>query len=201
MRRKEDLAYLVVIVAALLFLAVEFGSAATITSHTSMTGEGVIDKTVDVQTAKWYEGQKFNSDLRTPFLGKYGGSEVDFTEEICMKGAKETEITVEGTYKNEGVMHRVDIRSYEVGTRFKFENTGGEYTKHQFLANENESAMSVEGGVSSKGGWCVYARNPNTQLKEFREKVDYDGKFDMSIEYSIERATHSEPVSDWLGCP
>jgi hypothetical protein len=201
MKKKEHLTYLVVIVAALIFLAIELSSAVTITSYTSMTGEGIVDRTIDIQTAKWYEGSKFTGTLRTPSMGRYGESTIDFTEEICMKGANETEIAVEGTYKNEAVLHRVDIRSYEVGSRYKFENTGKEYTKHALLANGNESTMHIEGGVSSQGRWSVIARDPGTRLKEFRDKVDYEGIFDIIIDYSIERATRSAPVSDWFGCP
>ncbi len=201
MKKTDYLTYLLLIIAALIFLAVEFSSAMTITSHTSMTGVGVVDRTVEAETAKWYEGSKFHSDLRTPYLGIQGESEVDFTEELWMQKANETEISVDGTYKNEGVFHRVDISSYEVGTRYKFENTGGEYIKSRLFANGNESAMYVEGGVSSKGGWRIIARDPNTKVKEFWEDTDYEGTFNIILDYSIKRVTHSAAVSDWLGCP
>lgn len=201
MKKKEHFLYLAVIVAALTFLAVEFSSAATITSYTSIAGEGVIDRTVNVQTDEWYKGAKFDSDLRTPYLGKYGASEIDIQEEICVRAGNESEITVEGTYKTEEIYHKNDISSYDVGTRYKVQNTGSEYTKYKLFVNENASSMYIEGVVSSRGGWSITACDPETKLKEFRENVDYDGNFNIIIQFSLERATKSAPVTDWLGCP
>lgn len=215
--------YLGVIVAAVLFLAVEFSGAATITSYTAMTGEGVIDRTVDVQTAKWYNGLKYSDEMHTPYTGwvgpgsvdvkrfdfgqltwaveRYGASKVEFEEEICMTGTNDSEISIEGKYKTEQVVHRVDVRSYAVGTRYQIDNTGGENSKHKFLVNQNRSVMQVEAGVWGKGGWCVIAKDPEDKLKEWRDKSDYNGIYDLIIRYNIERVSEAEPLSDWLGCP
>jgi hypothetical protein len=181
--------------------SVAVGGCATISSYTSMQGEGVIDRDLDVQTDMWYEGQKFTSTMRTPYLGIHGTSVVDFSEEIFVLRENESEIAVEGKYTLDRTFHRANIRSYAVGSSFKIENVGAEQSKHMMLANQNESAIRVEGSVTGTGDWCIIARDPDSKLREYRDDVEYDGSFYAVIEYGIERVAFSPDVTDWLGCP
>ncbi|MBE9592786.1 MAG: hypothetical protein IMF19_04830, partial [Proteobacteria bacterium] len=119
MRKKEFLTYGAIIVVAIVFLGAEFSSAMPTTTTTTIEGKGVIDRTIEIQSAKGSYGLSYQSDMRTPSLGYYGISQVDFFEKIVFGEGNETYIVIDGKYSLDNVYRLTDVKNYDVGTRYK----------------------------------------------------------------------------------
>ena len=201
MRKIYKVAGVVAFFMLLTVLSLGIARSAPITNVVEIVGEGVIDRTIDVRNGERGQGLAYCSDMRTPSLGFYGISQVNFIETIKLKEGNETHISVSGNYDLEYIYRLTDMRNYDVGARYRISNTGTEEGYNEFYVSNNMSYMTVNKKVSGSGRWYILRKNATGSI--YRDKGDYRGNF--TIRFEDRRIEHigagAAQIVDWLVCP
>lgn len=200
MKKKHKVAGIVAFFILLTVLSMGISRCTPITTVVEVVGVGVIDRTIDIQNGGRGQGLAYCGDMRTPSLGFYGISQVNFTETIKHKEGNDTHISVSGNYNLDYIYRLTDMRNYDEGARYRISNIGTEEGYNEFYVSNNMSYMTVTKKVTGSGRWCIMRKNVTGSI--YRDKGDYKGNFTIHIEDKrIGRLGKGAAVEDWLICP
>lgn len=184
-----------------------FGSAAAIPIEVSrfvdIRGEGIVDHSITLQTDHRFEGQKFNADMYTPSLGKYGISYLNYTEEIHMVLDNETMIEVVGGGTVINTKTAMGIKNYDMGVSACHKIRGDYILDYDYLADSNITARYLDGKVDGKGDISVLMRNSINRTHIVQDRTQFDGNFNIRSEIEISQIEYPalDTEADYLGCP
>lgn len=191
-----------------IILGMVIGSAAAATPieisiFEKVVGEGTIDRSILFQTDYGFEGQKFNADVYTPSLGRYGISFLNYTEESNMVLDNETTIVVIGSGTIINTKTAMAIKNYAMNTSMYHKIVGDCVLDYEYMADNNITAQYLVGKVDGRGDVSGLMRNSYDRTYIVRDRTQFDGKFKIEFEKEISCVEYPalKIGADWLGCP
>lgn len=209
---KKGLTMLVAAIVVLGLICVIVSAAANdknIGSVFTVKGTGLIDASLEVNTADSYSGLALSQYVYTPSLGMGGPSYLEYTSEfeLGMYNVTGENRTHDLTYTEDGIVsnvrHSMSIKNYAIGSVMGFKYTGNGSQVVEAYADNSLSEIAIEGQIEGKMKVYQRVRDPKTRVDLSREMNELIGKYGYSFNANAEEYNYpaSDLNGDWLGCP
>lgn len=169
--------------------------------RTDIQGDGVMDRSLLLQTDPNYEGKKYSETMYTPSLGLYGISVMNYTEEITMMLSNDSLIDVMGESAIVNIKTHQEIKNYDMGVSQSHRVIGNYILDYNYVAEDYLTFQMLMGSVEGKGKLCNMVRSPANKTYYLLDKIDFEGRFDIDIETEISDMGYPASETEWLVCP
>jgi hypothetical protein len=177
-------------------------------SSITISGVGLIDTSLEVNTNGCYSGLALSQYLYTPSLGMNGPSYVEYSSEfeLGIYNISEINQTQDIIYTENGmasnVRHSTYLQNYEVGSVAGFTYTGNATQRVEMYGDNTLLEIEVEGVIAGKIKLSQMTKDPVTRIVLSRETTELRGEFayDWNAYEEIITYPASGIINDWLGC-
>jgi hypothetical protein len=189
------------------------GSAAaddrSIGSSFQLSGTGVIDIGMDVNTDNNHAGLSLSQSYYTPSLGMAGPSYLEYSSDMSLDMFNVTEVNStqnmafeeEGTAEN--VRYSIYMKNYPIGSVMGFSYKGDANQYAELYADNTLSEIQMEGSIVGKMTLGSKNIDKKTRVVLSSEDREFVGEFNyLWNAYSeLPNYPEAEGNGDWLGCP
>ena len=209
--KKELIMFVVAMVITGLICVIGSAAAAdrSIGSSFQLTGTGVIDIGMEVDTDSNHAGLSLSQSYYTPSLGMSGPSYLEYSSDMSLDMFNVTEVNStqsmafeeDGTAEN--VRYSLYIKNYAIGSVMGFSYIGDANQRAEIYADNTLSEIKMEGSIVGKMTLGSKTIDKNTRIVLSSEDREFVGEFKY-----LWNAYSELPVfpaagenGDWLGCP
>jgi hypothetical protein len=208
---------LTIFILSIVKLATIFGGGVTVIaandrnmgSSISISGTGLIDVSLEVNSNGDYSGLGLSQYLYTPSLGMNGPSYMEYSAnfELGIYNISEANQTQDIIYTENGmasnVRHSAYLSNYEVGSVAGFCYTGNATQRVEMYGDNALSEIEIAGVIEGKMKLSQMTKDPITRIVLSREMTELKGTYtyDWNSYAEIIEYPASEGKEDWLGCP
>jgi hypothetical protein len=178
-------------------------------SSFSISGMGIIDALLEVNTDDNYSGLSLSQNIYTPSLGLKGPSLLAYSSvfELGMYNVSGENRTLDLTYSEDGlasnVRHTMNIKNYQIGSVAGFLYTGNGTQNIEAYSDNTLSEIAIDGMIEGEMRLSQKTVDPITGVVLSRDVTEFEGNYDYSwstysqlIDYPA-----SKGLNDWLLCP
>lgn len=178
-------------------------------SSITISGVGLIDTSLEVNTDGHYSGLALSQYLYTPSLGMNGPSYMEYSAEfeLGIYNISEVNQTQEIIYTENGmasnVRHSTYLQNYEVGSVAGFTYTGNATQRVEMYGDNSLSEIEIEGLIEGKMKLSKMTKDPVTRIILSREINEFAGEYvyNWNAYAEIIEYPASGIAKDWLECP
>ena len=184
-----------------MLLGIANAAPSDILIRTDIRGDGIVDRSLLLQTDSNYEGKKYIETMYTPSLGLHGISAINYTEEINMMLCNDSLIDVMGEGAIINIKSGSQLKNYDMGASQSHRVVGDYILDYNYVADDYLTFQMLVGSVDGEGKICNVVRCPINKTYYLRDKIDFEGRFDIDSETEISDTAYPASEIDWLVCP